>query len=232
MRIVQWNTHHGGKRTDGVLDIVGFGLALKTLNPDVVCLNEVEQFDGYGRADQVGIWADTLGPEWHGWFANLSGIVDGKNQGNAILARTADVDATSFVAKPLFDARVAVSLVVRGVTILSTHLDDLKAEHRIAEIVQLFAWDPLRLPAKVVLAADFNAVPEALEMAPLRVFLKDAWVSAPKRTSFNGTGNTRSHRIDAVFSRGIAPLAVDVPDTSVNTVFPSDHHPVVVEFFL
>lgn len=229
MRLVQWNTHHGGKRTDGKLDIIGFGYALRALNPDVVCLNEVEQFDGYGNADQVGIWAEALGPEWHGWFANLSGVVDGAGQGNAILARTAEATATSFVAKPLFDARVAVSLVVRGITIISTHLDDLKADNRLAEIVQLFAWDPLRITARVVLAADFNALPEALEMAPLRVFMKDAWL-APVHTSFNGTGNTKGHRIDAVFSRGLQAVSCDVPDTSVNSVFPSDHHPVVAVF--
>lgn len=229
MRIVQWNTHHGGKRTDGTLDIVGFGYALRALKPDVVCLNEVEQFDGYGMADQVGIWAEALGPDWHGWFANLSGVVDGHGQGNAILARTADVVSTSFAVKPLFDARVAIALTVKGVTVVSTHLDDQKAENRLPEIVQLFAWESVRNPAKLVICADWNALPAALEMAPLRVFMKDAWL-APTHTSFNGTGNTKGQRIDAVFSRGIQAVLCDVPDTSVSGVFPSDHHPVVAVF--
>lgn len=229
MRIVQWNTHHGGKRTDGTLDTAGFGQAIKKLSPDVVCLNEVEQFDGYGNDDKVRTWAGILGPEWHGWFANLSGVVDGHGQGNAILARTADATAASFIAKPLFDARVAVALTVRGVVIVSTHLDDQKAENRDAEIVQLFAWDPVRLSAQLVIAADWNAAPGDLEMTPLRVFMKDAWL-APTHTSFNGTGNTKSHRIDAIFSRGLQAVSCDVPDTSVNKIFPSDHHPVVAVF--
>lgn len=230
MKVVQWNTHHGGKRTDGTLDIIGFGHALQKLNPDVVCLNEVEQFDGYGNADQVGIWAEALGLDWHGWFANLSGVVDGHGQGNAILARTADVEATSLTVKTLYDSRVALAIRVKGVTIVSAHLDDREPKNRLVEIVQLFGWNSFAMPSKVIICADWNAVPEAIEMAPLRVFLKDAWVSAATRTSFNGTGNTRGHRIDAIFSRGLPTVSCDVPDTSVNGVFPSDHHPVIAVY--
>ncbi len=229
MKVCQWNSHHGGKRTDGTLDTAGFGRTLKALACDVYCLNEVEQFDGYGNDDKVAKWAAALGPEWHGWFANLSGVIDGHGQGNAILARLADVEAQLLTVKTLWGSRVAVSLVVKGVTIVSTHLDDQLQTTRLVQMAQIFGWSPLTA-SKLAVCGDWNAVPTALEMAPWRTLLKDAWVESPIKSSFNGTGDTKSHRIDAIFYRGLTPLSCSVPDTSLNKVFPSDHHPVIAEF--
>lgn len=229
MRIVQWNSHHGGKRTDGILDTAGFGRALKALDADVYCLNEVEQYDGYGNDDKVLAWAKALGPGWRGWFANLSGVLDGHGQGNAILARVADVQTPVLAAKPLYGTRVAVALVVAGVTIVSTHLDDQLQTTRLVESAQIFGW-PAMAASKLAVCADWNAVPESLEMAPWRTLLKDAWIASPIKSSFNGTGNTKAHRIDAIFSRGLTPMSCSVPNTSLNNVFPSDHHPVIAEF--
>lgn len=234
MRVVQWNSHHGGKRSDGTLDTAGFGQALARLQPDVVCLNEVEQFDGYGNHDAAGLMAAALGADWRAYTANQSGIVAGKGISNAILARLPDVGSVLGV-KPLFDARVALALKVRGVTIVAVHLDNEQQASRIVETCQLLAWDAVRDASPLILAGDFNAAPTSVDLAPYRYFYKDAWVVASdtgKATAFNKSGYTKSSRIDAIFYRGVTLQGCAVPDTrpSADAAFPSDHHPVVATF--
>jgi endonuclease/exonuclease/phosphatase family metal-dependent hydrolase len=237
MRIVQWNTHHGGKRSDGILDTPGLGAALAKFTPDLVCLNEVEQFDGYGNHDAVGIWCTALGPGWTGVFANLSGVLGGHGQGNAILIGPGHVVTAPPRSCPLYGSRVALAVEVDHVMVVATHLDDGtdagSQAMRATEIAQLWAWDPVHTSAQLILAGDWNATPGALELAPLRILLVDAWAACAKlglASSFNGTGNTRGSRIDAVFTRKLTPRHCDVPDTRTPAgVTPSDHFPVVVD---
>ena len=66
---------------------------------------------------------------------------------------------------------------------------------------------------------------------------QDAWVAAQKAgtaSSFTGTGFTHGNsRFDYVFFSRVSALtlkSVTVPDTRVNGVYPSDHHPVVAVF--
>jgi endonuclease/exonuclease/phosphatase family metal-dependent hydrolase len=233
MRIVQWNSHHGGKRTDDILDTAGFGHQLALLQPDIVCINEVEQFDGYGNDDKVAKWAAALGPDFSGYFANLSGVVNGHGQGNAILARTNEVTSLP-LARTLFDSRVALALCVRDVLVVAVHLDDSSQANRFVETVQLLSWDVVQRYTKMLICGDFNAAPNTPDMKPYRVLFNDAWDACTKMgtaTSFNNTGATKGARIDAVFAKNVALHSCNVPATEFAPgIFASDHHPVVVEF--
>lgn len=236
MRIVQWNSHHGGKRdktTDPkeTLDLTGFGDALAALDPDIVCLNEIEQFDGYGQTDQIETFRQRLGfVAAVGVHRNGKRVEAGSSgQANAILARW---PIESVQVKGLPGNRAAIAGVVRGVTIVATHLDDATIENRAAEVKALLAWSPLQA-APIVVCGDFNAAPGATEIAPLVSAFEDAWLAGRATkiaTAFNQTGSTRKSRIDAVFSRGLTLTAVEVPDTRRNGMFPSDHHPIVATF--
>lgn len=238
MRVIQWNTHHGGKGSDGRLDVARFGEALAALQPDVVCLNEVEQHDGYGTdaahphgLDLIEIYRQRLGAvEAVGVHANGKLVTAGSSGiSNAILSRW---PIAGVQIKGLPGNRAAIAGVVNGVTIVATHLDNATAQTRALQVGTLTAW-PILSRALLVLCGDWNAAPGAPELQPLVSTFEDAWfvASASKvATAFNGTGATKSRRIDAIFSRGLTITRATVPDTRIAGVFPSDHHPLVVEF--
>lgn len=236
IRIVQWNSHHGGKRhkdTDPkeTLDTAGFGDALAALAPDVVCLNELEIFHGYGNTDQIEILRQRLGAVAAvGVYRDGTRVTPGSSgQANAILSRwpIAHVQVLGLPGN-----RAAIAGVVHGVTIVSAHLDDQSVPGRAAEVTALLAWPPLQAE-QIILCGDWNAAPGATELAPLVGAYEDAWLVGRAQkiaTAFNTTGNTRSARIDAIFSKGLELTAVAVPDTRLHGMFPSDHHPIVATF--
>jgi endonuclease/exonuclease/phosphatase family metal-dependent hydrolase len=228
MRIVQWNTHHGGLGSDGKLSPERIGKFLSTLKADVICLNEVEQNDSYGNRDCVQIYCDALGAGWKGVFANLKGELYGKGQGNAILSALA---MTTPTIKPLVNNRVAIQTMIGNIPIISTHLDSESENVRNIQNYQLNFW--LHDLSRLIICADFNSLPDSVTLAPNRYWYKDAWTESVKlgtATSFNGTGNTKSHRIDMIFAKGLAVRSCDVPSSTTDGIVPSDHNPVVAVY--
>jgi hypothetical protein len=51
LRVLQWNSQHGGVGTDGVLDPARFIHKAASFRPDVVSFNEVERYDSYANYD-------------------------------------------------------------------------------------------------------------------------------------------------------------------------------------
>jgi len=227
MKLVTWNTRHGGKRTDDKLDTAGLGKHLASFNADIICLQEVEQDDGYGNDDKVSKWLTALGDGWRGVFVNLSGIVGGSGQGNAILFKE---DSSYSVYKlGLYDLRVALAVQFGNTFFVTTHLDNEAQKSRMVEMVQLLSWSVVHDAPKIVICGDFNAGPTTPEMLPLGVLYNDASSYARAKTGLAYT-HGKSSRIDYVFSKGMTPtLSYDVPDLkNVNGIYPSDHHPVIV----
>jgi endonuclease/exonuclease/phosphatase family metal-dependent hydrolase len=234
MRFVQWNTHHGGKRSDGILDIAGISKWLVKFAPDAVSLNELEQNDGYGNTDQLErhrtALQDAQGIPWYSAFGPLNGGSVNKGIGVGLLANK------PFIVPPknhgLYGGRAMLAGSTVGATLYSIHTDSESQAKRVVETTQALCLQQLIL-GQTIFAGDFNAVPTALEMLSIPQFYKDAWVEAKKigkATSFTTDGATKSHRIDYVWYFGLSIVAADVPDTSTNGVFPSDHHPIVVDF--
>lgn len=234
MRFVQWNTHHGGKRTDGKLDVAGISKWLVKFAPDIVSLNELEQLDGYGNTDQLETHRAALqtatGVPWFGAFGALNGGSQNKGIGVGLLANK------PFVVTPknhgLYGARPMLGGSIEGATMYSIHTDPDSQSKRIVEITQALCLQQ-GIVGQTIFAGDFNAVPTSMEMLSIAQFYKDAWVEAKKlgkATSFTTDGATKSHRIDYVWYSGLTVVAADVPNTSTNGIFPSDHHPLVVDF--
>jgi endonuclease/exonuclease/phosphatase family metal-dependent hydrolase len=232
VRVLHWNTHHGGVGSDNKLDPVRLGRMLATFRADVISLNEVEQRNGHGNLDQVGAYLDCLGT---GWTAHLVGI------NGRVLARTETGQCNVLLSKhPMTmlgqlgcaNARSAAYAVVQGRSVYSTHVDNESAGLRSVQLTQQLCWHKQQSDPRIIMG-DFNCQSGSTEIAPFFHWYKDAWSEAKKigtATAFNETGATRSTRIDYVFYRGLKLVSVDVPDTRVDGVWPSDHHPVVVEF--
>lgn len=230
MRVVHWNTHHGGIGSDGKWDVSRLADALAALAPDVVSLNEVEQFVGsYGNVDQVETIRLRLGSEWVAAYATRGGVLGGKAQVNVLLSKT---PMTKIFAKGLQGSRSVVTAQISNVTLYSTHIDNESASLRNVQANQQLCWHKEQ-PDPRVICGDFNAQPTSVELASWFMWYKDAWTEAKKlgtATAFNTSGATKSTRIDYIFFRGLTVKSCEVPDTRVNGVFPSDHHPVVAVF--
>lgn len=227
MKIMQYNTHHGGIGSDSILNTPRIAESIKLHVPDVdvVCLNEVEQFTGYGSHDCVQIWCDILGASWAGVFANTSGTLWGHGQCNVILSR---LPMTGNFTKGLKYGRVAVGTIINGITIISAHLANDSANERCVQTFQVIKESDRQSTGKVALCGDWNSHDGNVEQAPLQAFFSDAWKHAAGKSAFNTSGITRGSRIDAIFTQGLSVSWCDVPDMRVGGIFPSDHHPVVV----
>lgn len=235
MKVVHWNTHHGGLRTDGKLDVHGITTRLVAWQPDLVSLNEIEEHDGYGNTDQMETHRAALeaaqGVKWYATFASLLSASDKlAGDGVVLLSKTPFTQVT----RKNLGGRPALLGLIGDLLFVTTHADPKSPQLRNVELAQLLLTLAKFSAPKLLVCGDFNATPTAVEIAPWPVLYKDAWTEAKKAgtaTSFIVNGVTHGvHRIDYQFTRGLTVQAVDVPDTSVGGVFPSDHHPVIATY--
>lgn len=118
-------------------------------------------------------------------------------------------------------------MLVRGIPVhvYTTHLDyradPAVREMQVADTLRILAEDPRG--ARQVLLGDFNAEPDAPELAPLWTHVTDAWPSAEPGPTYPAEAPAK--RIDYVtVSPGVQPRDSVVVDTLA-----SDHRPVVTD---
>jgi endonuclease/exonuclease/phosphatase family metal-dependent hydrolase len=242
LRVMQYNTHHGGVGTDGVWDVHRLIASAVKQSPDIISFNEVEYKDGYSHGyDDVALYLAELksqtGKTWYGKFVVGSGASSGI--GNAIVSRI-PFDATAH--QQLSDGRAILdaTITVNGRTInfASTHLDEASSSNRWDEFAEIATWAKGIAEARII-CGDFNAQSTDSVSAKIRETYYDAWAvaqSAGVATSFPGnSGETRHSRIDYIYySRNASALklkSAQVIDTrDSHGVQPSDHRPLLVVF--
>jgi len=242
LRVLDWNTHHGGVGTDGKLDADRFIEKAASFKPDIVSLNEVERFTGWGNYDgpavMAGLMKQYTGQTWYYKFTTATGSANGN--GNLILSRF-PFDATE--VRLLSHNRAAVNVVInvngRSINFTSTHLDADSTSYRLDEIGELTSWSR-GLAEPRIIAGDFNAWPGSTETATMKSTYVDSWAQAQADGTAvayagNTAGNTRNSRIDYIYySKAATALTLqssqvfDVRDA--NGVMPSDHRPVLSIF--
>lgn len=242
LRVLQWNTHHGGYGTDGVYDPNRLANWIVKMNPDVISLNEIEYYTGWGNEDQPARFASLLqqktGRTWYYKFATASGAA--KGDGNLILSKYPfDIQDSMLLSYTRVVVQVAVHVGGRNVSFFSTHLDDASATARQAEISQLQSWAS-GISEQRIIAGDFNFWPGVTEYGMMTSLYYDAWAEAAKSGTAigypgNTDGRTRNTRIDYVWyshnATGLKLQSVQVFDTAdASGVMPSDHRPVLATF--
>ena len=239
--MLDWNIHHG-VGTDGSYNISRIADWIVKTGANVVSLNEVEKYTGWGNEDQPARFASLLksktGKTWYYKFAQRDGNTNG--QGNLLLTTfriESDDDYQLSYSRSV--ARVAV--VVNGirVNLYSTHLDADSSSRRTTQMKELKAWAD-NYPEQRVVAGDFNAWPGATEIAQMTSPYSRSWAMAQSLDvdvaySGNSAGNTRNSRIDYVFhSKRASRLKLkkvqvfDVRNSS--GVMPSDHRPLMATY--
>jgi endonuclease/exonuclease/phosphatase family metal-dependent hydrolase len=234
LRLLHWNSHHGGRRTDGVYDPQGFASWLAKFNPDVITLNEVDS-DAQANAILSYLKAKMPGVSWTFYFL-------GYMKGNMILSRFPIAATSTCVVNSTADRRVAqVGVVVNGRTInvWDAHLALDSSSVRTAETRALQGCEKNWAEAKIA-AGDYNMQADTAEYNSMTEAHVDAWRAAKalgtaKNYSGNCDGCTRNSRIDYVFTSKAATFltlkSVEIFDTrNASGVMPSDHKPMLVVY--
>jgi endonuclease/exonuclease/phosphatase family metal-dependent hydrolase len=244
LRVLQWNLHHG-VGTDGRYDTDRIATWMAAMKPDVVLLNEVEKYTGWGNEDQPERYRTMLsaktGRRWYSHFAQEYGNWSSNGKGSQILS-TYPLDSTDLTELSYDRVIAAATITVNGrvITLMETHLDPDSQPYRLTQARQAITWASAR-PENRIIGGDFNAWPDQTSVAEMVKTYVDSWAQAAtagKALTFAGNspvGATKKGRIDYIFhSRGASNLAVvqsQVYDTrDAAGVMPSDHRPVLTTF--
>jgi endonuclease/exonuclease/phosphatase family metal-dependent hydrolase len=221
---------------------------LRSLHPDVICLQEVLQHATL--RNQAHDLADSLG--YRVTFSSVDPDTAVKRYGNAILSRH-PVLATAWKAlEPKNDYRTVAHMRIdfggRPVDVFDTHLHHTGkgAAIRTEQIRDLLAFVKARRgPGAVVLAGDFNAEPRTREMQPVMKTFVDAFgmlhpsTGKDKVTTLNPAKGLPRRRIDYVFvsrdgSRALRPLSSEIifDEPAADGTWPSDHFGVVARVLI
>jgi endonuclease/exonuclease/phosphatase family metal-dependent hydrolase len=241
LKVLDWNIHHG-VGTDGNYNIGRIADWIVRTGANVVSLNEVEKYTGWGNEDQPARFASLLrsktGRTWYYNFAQRDGNTNG--QGNLILS-TFQLESNGDYELSYSRSVARVAIIVNGirVNVYSTHLDADSSSRRSTQMRELLSWAD-NYPEQRIIAGDFNAWPGATEISIMKADYKDSWAVAQSLDidvaySGNTAGNTRNSRIDYIWhSENASRLRLrqvrvfDVRNSS--GVMPSDHRPLMATY--
>jgi endonuclease/exonuclease/phosphatase family metal-dependent hydrolase len=240
LKVLHWNLHHG-VGTDGKYDLGRIASWIVKTGAQVVSLNEVEYYTGWGNEDQPARYEALLeaktGKNWYRTFATATGAA--RYNGNAILSLFPIESADSYQLS-YGRSVVQASIVVKGrtVNVFSTHLDNNYSSYRAKQMDQLKAYASTYAEQRII-GGDFNTSPGAGEITRMTGTYYDVWREAVidgAAVAFSGnSGQTRNGRIDYIFqSKGAVALVLKgarVFDTrDASGVRPSDHRPLLATF--
>ena len=240
LRVMQWNVKKT-KGSDGACSPERIADKIAEHNPDVVSLNEVNFYSGacawsFDMADHLeSLLQQRTGVEWYRQIVNVYGGSSG--YGNVLLSRHRPASQGSTLLS--YERGVAQMTIVvngRNVNLFSTHVDYYNSSYRTTQTREAVGYMSNFSEPRIMLG-DFNTWPGTSDYYLMAQPYQDAWTagqSAGTAWAFNGSGSTHGDsRFDYIYySRNsvLSLRSVKVPDTRVNGVWPSDHHPVIAEF--
>jgi endonuclease/exonuclease/phosphatase family metal-dependent hydrolase len=246
LRIMHWNTHHGGYGTDGKYDTNRLATWIAKENPDIVSLNEIEKYTSWGNQDQPAVYKQLLeqktGVTWYMVWAQEYGQWSSNGKGNLILSRY-PVNSYARYLLP-YTRTVALAQITvggRNITFASTHLDPDSETYRLVQAKDLLPW-ATGFAENRIIVGDMNAQPTSTTIVYMKGTYTDGWLVAKAggfafAASDNQNGYTRNSRIDYVMTSlkaaNLKMTRFEVVDTrDANGVMPSDHRPIVVDYLV
>jgi endonuclease/exonuclease/phosphatase family metal-dependent hydrolase len=243
LRVLQYNTHHGGWGTDGVFSTARILDWILKANPDIVSLQELEINDGWSNGlDLRDVYRSAMeqatGRPWHAyWVSRYGGTTTTSGLGELILSKYPFI-ATH--AKSVDGDRSAAGVTIdvngRPINITSVHLDNESSTNRLTEIEALLAWETTLAEGRIIVG-DLNAWPGSTEIAKIKeAGYTDTFSAADMLGTAVGNGITHGrHQIDYIFqSKGATALTLKsstIYNTAdANGVMPSDHNPILAVF--
>lgn len=252
IRVASYNIA-AGRDADGAFDIESTAAAIEEIDAEVVALQEVDVHwgDRSLNLDLAEELADAL--DMHVGFAPIysnAPVEEGGPRaefGVAVLSEYPIVDFTNHEITRLSTqsddpepapapgfAEAVIQARAARVHVYSTHLDyrgdPTVRELQVADTLEILAEDGPH--ASQVLMGDFNATPDAPELAPLWGALTDAHTVAGAGDGFTFPADAPDRRIDYVtVSERITVQDAFVPADGVAATS-ADHRPVVADLEL
>ncbi|WP_022916667.1 endonuclease/exonuclease/phosphatase family protein [Ruania albidiflava] len=249
LRVASYNIA-AGRDADGSFDIASTAEAIETIDADVVALQEVDVHWGERSLDLDLAEELAQALDMHVAFAPIYSndpVDDGGPRaefGVAVLSDYPIVDFTNHEITRLSTqdeepvpapgpgfAEATIQARAARVHVYSTHLDyrgdPSVREMQVADTLEILAEDDAGTTQ--ILMGDFNATPEAAELAPLWTVLTDAWTIAGDGDGFTFPADAPDRRIDYVaVSDHVSVEGAFVP-TDGPAATSSDHRPTVVD---
>jgi endonuclease/exonuclease/phosphatase family metal-dependent hydrolase len=249
VRLITFNTHHGVGGDDRH-DLPRLARLLHSVDADVICLQEVDRYFGersedvdqallLSRAlDMQLAWGPAIDDPRQGYGP------DRRQYGNALLSRlpilVSDVHRLPGAGEPRSALRTMLELDGGTLWVTNTHLSTGEPARRAEQVAALAALHTDSMEAGV-LVGDFNARPDAPELAALRGRFADSWELAEDRDDQAGwrfwqrdeglthPAQAPHRRIDQVWvSDGVAVAGARVLDSEGA----SDHLPLMVDLLV
>jgi endonuclease/exonuclease/phosphatase family metal-dependent hydrolase len=246
LRVLQWNTHHGGFGTDNLYSPDRIATWAARMAPDVITFNEIEKNDYWGNQNQPEVYRSLLqqktGKTWYYVFAQEYGQWTASGKGNLILSTYPINVSDRYELMRNADRSIAMANITvngRAITLINTHLDPYDQALRLAQASEVTTWAAAQ-PENRIITGDMNAWPDQTSIAQFNKGYYDSWTTAAANgtaAAFAGnSGQTKSGRIDYIFySKGsnLAVRSARVFDTrDANGITPSDHRPVLTTFLV
>jgi endonuclease/exonuclease/phosphatase family metal-dependent hydrolase len=244
LRVLQWNLHHGTD-SQGKYDIVRIAAWMAKMNPDVIMLNEVEKYTGWGNENQPARYEAMMeqltGRKWYGLFSQEFGNWSANGKGHLILSKYPfESTAREAISYDRVIGAAGINVNGRTINLIITHLDPESQTRRLKQAKEVTSW-AATLAESRILTGDMNAWPDQSSIGEFNRSYKDSWTEAAgkgKATQFSGldpAGATKNGRIDYIFySRAASHLTVldsRVYDTrEKGKPMASDHRPVLTTF--
>jgi endonuclease/exonuclease/phosphatase family metal-dependent hydrolase len=218
LRVLTYNIHHG-EGTDKKFDLERLAKIIRTAEPDVVALQEVDRktrrASGVDQAAELGKLTGM-----HAEFGKAMNYSGGE-YGQIILARDkpAKFDVIRLPGSPPREPRIAIAatLKARGglpeLIFIGTHLCHQSSDDRLAQAKKLNEAYPADSPLVAILAGDLNA---RTDSAPMREIGRQWSDTVPGR-----------NKIDYVLVRPGDPWRV-IEAKVIPEPVASDHDPILV----
>jgi endonuclease/exonuclease/phosphatase family metal-dependent hydrolase len=238
LRVVTYNIHKGvrGMGPTKRLEIHNLAPAIQSLDADLVCLQEVRQFNRR-EARRFAHWpvlgqADFLAPPGYHAVYRTNAVTRHGEHGNALLSRwpvlaCAQQDISDHRLEQRGLLHVTLAVHGRELHVLVVHLGLIRRS-RLRQLASLQHYIECNLPsdAPLLVAGDFNEWRPGFDMGLAQVGLH-AW-HVPHATFPSRLPLTQ---LDHVFARGLTPLSLTVPRGPAWWRM-SDHLPLIAEFSL
>lgn len=234
LRVLCYNIHHGAGE-DGVIDLKRIVNVIKSVNPDMVSLQEVDKgVDRTGRVDQPAVLAELTG--MHVVFEKNIDFQGGE-YGNAVLTRLPIESYKNHKLPQLTPdeqrgmLEVRVRLDDRQIVFYATHFDYHGDDEERLASAELFSDMVSQQPAKtVILAGDLNARPDSPVLVKLNTFLIDTH-DPDCGPGYTYPADAPDRRIDYILHTPDAGLRA-VEARVLDEPLASDHRPLLVVFEL
>ncbi len=225
LRLVAYNIHHG-EGMDKKIDLERLAKVIAAEKPDLVALQEVdEKCKRSGSVDQAAELGKLLKMEHR--FGSFMDYQGGR-YGLAILSRLPIEEAFVHRLPEGAEPRVALEVVVKSpewpgkFSFVSIHNDYKTESIRVTQIAALQKALKER-SHPIILAGDFNAVPQS---DSLNLLTKDSWKMLRKAPKKTWPSEKPRQEIDFFFAKGLPAYAF--VDKIIPEVVASDHRPIAV----